>query len=54
MKTNRRPQTPKADKLNSRARAQVDRSGSNAAGPHRLKTDYTRKPKHRNRGWDES
>lgn len=23
-----------------------------AARPHRLKTAYTRKPKHKNKGWD--
>lgn len=49
-KTNRRPQTTK-DPLNNRIRAEVDRSRSNAAGPHRLATDYQRKPKHFN-GWD--
>jgi len=50
MKKNKRPQTPK-DTLNNRARAQVDRSKSNAAGPHKLATDYQRKPKHF-KGWD--
>lgn len=46
--TNRRQQTQK-DTLDKRIRAEVDRSRSNAAGPHRLKTTYTRKDKHPNR-----
>lgn len=45
MKTKQKPK----DKLNSRTRAVVDRAGSNAGQPHRLKTDYNRKPKHKNR-----
>lgn len=51
MNKNKRPQTPK-DKLNARTRAVVDRAGSNAGQPHRLKTDYTRKTKHKGKGWD--
>lgn len=42
---NKRPQAPK-DRLNSRIRAEVDRARSNAGGPHKLATDYRRKPKH--------
>lgn len=51
MNKNKRPQAKK-DTLNSRARAQVDRSRSNAAGPHKLATDYKRKPKHAAKGWE--
>lgn len=50
--TNRRAQTSK-DTLDRRFRAEVDRSKSNAAGPHKLATDYRRKPKHAKKGWDE-
>jgi hypothetical protein len=50
MKTNRRPQTPKSP-LNARIQAEVDRARSNAGQPHRLKTTYTRKAKHKNREW---
>jgi hypothetical protein len=39
-------QAPK-DRLNSRTRAEVDRARSNAGQPHRLKTTYTRKAKHK-------
>ena len=49
--TNRRDQTPK-DKLNSRIRAEVDRARSNAGQPHKLATDYRRKPKHPKKGWE--
>ena len=48
--TNRRAQSAK-DTLNSRTRAEVDRARSNAGQPHRLKTDYRRRPKHQGRGW---
>jgi len=48
MKTNRRPQTKK-DTLDKRIRAEVDRARSNAGGPHRLATTYSRKAKHKGR-----
>lgn len=48
MAKNRRPQTPKPT-LDKRIRAEVDRARSNAAGPHRLATTYTRKDKHKGR-----
>ena len=48
MTQRKRDQKPK-DKLNARTRAVVDRARSNAGQPHKLKTDYNRKPKHRNR-----
>lgn len=51
MNKNKRPQTPK-DSLNARARAEVDRARSNAGQPHRLKTTYTRKSKHKGKGWE--
>lgn len=51
MKNSNRPQAKK-DTLNNRIRAEVDRSRSNAAGPHRKATDYRRKPKHF-KGWSE-
>lgn len=41
----KRPQASKST-LDSRIRAEVDRARSNAGQPHRLKTTYTRKPKH--------
>ena len=41
-------QKPK-DTLDKRIRAEVDRARSNAAGPHRLATKYTRKDKHKGR-----
>lgn len=44
-KTNRRPQTPKS-KIDAIGRAEVERARSNAGGPHKLATDYRRKPKH--------
>lgn len=52
---NRRAQTPKASKrtIDKIGQAEIDRAGSNAAGPHRLKTDYRRKPKHVGRGWSD-
>lgn len=51
MANNRREQTPK-DRLNSRIRAEVDRARSNAGQPHKLATDYRRKPKHPKKGWE--
>jgi len=51
MKKNKRPQAPKS-KIDAIGRAEVDRARSNAAGPHRLKTTYTRKTKHF-KGWDD-
>jgi hypothetical protein len=48
MAKNRRPQTPKPT-LDKRIRAEVDRARSNAGGPHRLATTYTRKAKHKGR-----
>ena len=48
-KNNKRPQAKK-DKLDARTRAEVDRARSNAGGPHKLATDYRRKPKHF-KGW---
>jgi hypothetical protein len=48
MNKNKRDQTPK-DRLNSRTRAEVDRARSNAGQPHRLKTTYSRKTKHKGR-----
>lgn len=45
-----RPQASKRQReIDAIGRAEVDRARSNAAGPHRMKTTYTRKPKHRNR-----
>lgn len=46
--TNRRNQTPK-DTLDRRIRAEVDRARSNAAGPHKRASDYSRKTKHKGR-----
>lgn len=50
MKKNKRPQTPKPT-LNARIQAEVDRARSNAGAPHRLKTTYTRKTKHKGRDY---
>lgn len=50
MKTNRTPQASK-DRLDARTRAEVDRARSNAGQPHRLKTTYTRKTKHKGQGY---
>ena len=47
-KNKKRPQAQK-NSLDKRIRAEVDRARSNAAGPHKLATNYNRKPKHRNR-----
>lgn len=44
---NKRPQTSKGRNENL-MRAMQDKRKSNAAGPHRPKTDYRRKPKHGN------
>ena len=46
--SNRRSQKQK-DTLDKRIRAEVDRARSNAAGPHRKATNYTRKTKHKGR-----
>lgn len=51
MNKNKRPQANK-DRLNARIRAEVDRARSNAGQPHRLKTTYTRKTKHKGRDND--
>lgn len=48
MANNRRPQTKK-DTLDRRIRAEVDRARSNAAGPHKRASDYSRKTKHKGR-----
>lgn len=45
---NRRPQASKRQ-IDAIGRAEIDRARSNAGGPHKSKTAYTRKPKHRNR-----
>lgn len=50
-KTNRRPQTPKVGNRQMMEAFQ-DLRRSNAATPHRSGTDYRRKPKHANKGWD--
>lgn len=50
MNKNKRPQAKK-DTLDKRIRAEVDRARSNAGGPHRLKTTYSRKTKHKGRDW---
>lgn len=47
---NRRAQTPKA-RNEQLMRAMQDKRQSNAAGFHKPKTAYTRKPKHF-KGWD--
>lgn len=53
MNKNQRPQTAKST-LDRRIRAEVDRARSNAGQPHRLKTTYTRKTKHKGQGgWNE-
>jgi hypothetical protein len=49
---NRRSQTPKVGN-EGYMRAMQGLRGSSAAEPHRLKTDYRRKPKHSKKGWDE-
>lgn len=51
MAKNRRTQTQK-DTLDKRFRAEVDRARSNAAGPHPSGAKYTRKAKHKGKGWD--
>lgn len=52
--TNRRPQTSKPAKSgNSKyMEGMQELRRSNAAGPHRLDTDYRRKPKHAKKGWE--
>jgi hypothetical protein len=48
MKKNKRPQASKRQRsIDAIGRAEVDRARSNAAGPHRTKTTYTRKTKHK-------
>lgn len=42
----KRTQKPKS-RPDARVRAEIDRARSNAGGPHRLATQYTRKQKHR-------
>lgn len=49
--SNRRPQTPKS-KIDAIGRAEVERARSNAGGPHKLATTYTRKAKHKGKGWE--
>lgn len=46
MNKNKRPQTPKS-KIDAIGRAEVERARSNAGQPHRLKTTYDRKEKHK-------
>lgn len=50
---NRRPQTSKPAKSGNTPyiEAMLGKRSSSAAGPHRLDTDYRRKPKHTKRGW---
>lgn len=52
---NKRPQVSKPPKGKNTEYMQgmQELRRSNAAGPHRLDTDYRRKPKHSKRGWDE-
>lgn len=51
-KSKRVPQSSKRQReMDKFGRALVERSKSNAAGPHRLDTDYRRKPKHW-KGWE--
>ena len=49
---NRRVQSPKGGENKALARAMQGKRMSSAAGPHRPATDYRRKPKHPNKGWD--
>lgn len=51
MKKNKRPQAPKVGNRDMALAFQEIRRSS-AAQPHRAKTDYRRKPKHVNKGWD--
>jgi len=54
MANNRRPQTPKGNGENrARVNAMIGKRSSNAASPHRIATDYRRKPKHPGKGWDQ-
>lgn len=53
--TNRRAQTakPLAGSRNERyMEAMQELRRSNAAAPHKLATDYRRKPKHAKKGWE--
>lgn len=54
--TNRRPQTSKPAKSgNSKyVEAMQGKRFGNAAGPHRLDTDYRRRPKHKGKGWEDA
>lgn len=48
---NRRPQTPKVG--NERyIREMLELRSSGAAGVHKTPKNYTRKVKHKNKGWD--
>lgn len=51
MKRNKRVQAPKG-RNEALMRAMQDKRQSSAAGPHRPKTAYNRKPKHF-KGWDQ-
>lgn len=51
-KHRKRPQAPKA-RNEEYMRGMQELRRSNAAGTHKSAKDYQRKPKHRNRGWDE-
>ena len=54
MAKNRRPQNSKPAKSgNSKyVEAMQGKRFSSAAGPHKKATDYARRPKHRNQGWE--
>lgn len=51
---NRRPQVRKPAKSGNQPymEGMQELRRSNAAGPHKLATDYTRKPKHPGKGWE--
>ena len=49
-KPKRRPQAPKI-RNESYMRGMQDIRFGNAAGPHKSKKSYNRKPKHRNQEW---
>lgn len=51
-KKTKRPQTPKV-RNEEYMRGMQELRRSNAAGAHRSATDYRRRPKHVNRGWEE-
>lgn len=48
--TNRRPQTPKP--VRSRSLETMEFQLQGRGGRHKAATDYQRKPKHVNRGWE--